>query len=130
MNRSRWLVTLAGGIAVALAAYTILSWTPQVPADAASIPVARAVAIGQECLPRILGSAGYMDACWDAYRYADADPDKDYYILRMNGMFGPGSRRGATLGGPQGHSRGQPGGQRLHDVAGRTAGRVMRNRPG
>ena len=92
MTRAPWIMAIAGLIAVALVAYAVLRWTPQVPSDAASVSVARAAAIGQECLPRIHGSAGYMDACWDAFRYTnDRDPEKDYYILRVHATFGPGS---------------------------------------
>jgi hypothetical protein len=97
---------------IVLAAVVVLRWSPSVPPNAAASPIARTVLTGPiapdasedadisliprspsggECLPRIARSAGYLDACWAAYRHpADSDPDKDYYVLRVQATFGPG----------------------------------------
>lgn len=115
-----WWITIALGImavaCVAAGAFVIVRWSPHVPADAASRAVARTVMVGdiapdevagsdpydiprspygQECLPRISNGAGYMDVCWEAYRDPfDADPEKDYYLLRVYSSFGRGAGDG------------------------------------
>ena len=67
------------------------------PTAAASTPVARAapnadtsLAVG--CMDRIAGLAveppGWADLCWQAYQLtSEADPEKDYYVLRFYGSF-------------------------------------------
>ena len=58
---------------------------------------------GGECLPRIQRPDGWFDVCWEAHRSLyDADPQKDYYLLRVYGTLGPGangSPRWAVLKG-------------------------------
>jgi hypothetical protein len=105
------MVRAVVGIAVlVLVAVVVLRWSPSVPAGAASQPVAVAVLTGaigpdageapqgpagQACLARIENTAGYMDLCWEAHRYPfDADPQQDYYVLRVYGTFGSGTGSG------------------------------------
>ncbi len=113
MTRSRWIVAAFAAAGLALVMIAVLRWSPHVPADAASTPLARtlltgevapdasagadvnqglAAPFGQACLPRISNATGVLDVCWEAHRYpSDADPGKDYYILRVFGTIGPGS---------------------------------------
>ena len=85
-------------------------WTPAVPADAASVVLARTTLVGEvtpdpaegtdpasvprepfgsECLDPIVRPAGPLSLCWNAYRVgAEADPTKDYYRLGVSGTFG------------------------------------------
>lgn len=96
MARPGWLVAGIVAVAAGLAAVVIIRWVPEVPAAAASAPVARTTltpsqTTGSECLPRMERDAGFLDACWHANReLADADPAKDYYQLTVFGTFGPG----------------------------------------
>jgi hypothetical protein len=102
------VVVLAIGIAVVAGAFLVL-FVPGLPASAARDAIARtemtgpiapdmvsedgaevpAVSpAGQECLPRIVREAGWADVCWAAYREPrDADPQKDYYSLRIYGSY-------------------------------------------
>ena len=95
------------GIALVVLAVAASRWTPTVPADAASTVVATTALTGpvsadvtddamdeiptpnaQACLPSIDRAAGPMSLCYEAVRVADADPDTDYYQLRVHGTFG------------------------------------------
>jgi hypothetical protein len=41
---------------------------------------------GGECLARMTSGSGWLDLCWAADRFGhDADPQKDYYLLRLSG---------------------------------------------
>ena len=114
MLRAGWIaIALGVMVGAGLLAFAFLRWTPLVPADAASAPIARTVMtgeiapdvtdetdvtdipispFGQECLPRIERPTGYMDLCWEAHRAPyDADAAKDYYLLHVSGTFGAGS---------------------------------------
>ena len=43
---------------------------------------------GNECLDRIVRGDGWLDLCWAAGRYGnEADPTKDYYLLRVYGSY-------------------------------------------
>ncbi len=86
------------------------NWTPTVPADAGTTLVASTSLqgdiapdmtegvdpysvprspSGSECLARVERPAGWLDLCWQAYREPnDADPNQDYYRLRVYGSFG------------------------------------------
>jgi hypothetical protein len=111
--RARWIIGVTVLVVIAaLAALVLLRWTPQVPADAAAAPLTRAVMTGEvapdpsegtdpsqvaispaggACLPRIERADGWFDVCWEAHRnMSDADPAKDYYVLRVYGTVGPG----------------------------------------
>jgi hypothetical protein len=91
-------------------------WTPAVPADAASVVLARTTLVGEvtpdpsegtdpealsrgpsgsDCLDPIERPAGPLSLCWEAYREPmDADPSKDHYRLRVFGTFGGESGTG------------------------------------
>ena len=43
---------------------------------------------GQDCLDRVSRGTGWADLCWAGSRYLqEADPEKDYYVLRVYGSF-------------------------------------------
>jgi hypothetical protein len=77
----------------AIGAYQVSSWTPVVPADAASATITQATPDGrQDCLERISNDAGWLDLCWSVEQQPDGDPVKDYYVLRVYGTVdGEGS---------------------------------------
>lgn len=103
------VVVLAIGITVTVGAYLLFLASPSVPASAAKDPIARTVMtgpiapdmstedgaevppaspVGQACLERIVREAGWADVCWGAYREPrEADPQKDYYVLRVYGSY-------------------------------------------
>jgi hypothetical protein len=97
------VIAIVGGIVAVL----VGNWAPTIPADAASTVVATTSLSGpvppdaaddaadqipspvaQECLPSIDRPAGPMSLCYEAIRIADADPQSDYYRLRVYGTFG------------------------------------------
>lgn len=107
MRRARRLALMAVLGALIVAAVRWIQ-PPTVPAGAASAALVRteltgrvsldselgdpatgpASPTGGECLPRLERPAGWLDLCWQAYRYSgDADPAKDYYVLRVHGSF-------------------------------------------
>jgi hypothetical protein len=133
MTRARWaIVGIVAILAViALAGAAVASrWTPSVPADGALPLVARTVLrgpitpdwtedvdpdtlarspAGSECLESIVRPAGRMDLCWEAYRDPyDADPDKDYYRIRVHGTFGGDTGTGARWAAVRVRLAGEP----------------------
>lgn len=107
----RLRATVIALVAVVLVTGTVIgnTWVPAIPADAATTALARtdllpaslaapgqpddpspsAWLIGSACLDRVQRSAGALDLCWSVMREADADPAKDYYVLRFGGtIFG------------------------------------------
>ncbi len=116
MGRTGRIAVVLGVIVGAgLLAFAFLRWTPGVPAGAADATIARTTMSGEiapdpsegtdpsqlasspsggECLPRIQRPDGWFDVCWEAHRSLyDADPQKDYYLLRVYGTLGPGANR-------------------------------------
>jgi hypothetical protein len=100
--RSVVAVLIAVAVVIVAGTYIASGWTPGVPADAGSVVLARTTLsgdvvpdssvnqpalppAGQDCLPRIERSTGWLDLCWEAYRTQDGDPEKDYYLLNIHG---------------------------------------------
>jgi hypothetical protein len=117
LMRFGWSIVAVAVAVIALAGVVAAQgWVPSVPADAGSTLVGRTVLQGEitpdategveseslprspsgdECLDAIVRPAGRMDLCWGAYRDPhDADPDKDYYRIRVHGTFGSESGTG------------------------------------
>lgn len=104
------LIALIALIAAALVSGSVLgsSWTASIPADAASVVLSRTTLdqtnsedpilgpdepapetwlVATACLDRLQRPAGALDLCWSVTREADADPAKDYYIVRLYGSI-------------------------------------------
>ncbi|MDQ2964622.1 MAG: hypothetical protein M3R57_02095 [Chloroflexota bacterium] len=117
MTRAGWAIVAVAVVGIALAGgVAATGWAPSVPPDAGSTLVGRTVLQGEitpdaaegvdsetlprspsgdECLDAIVRPAGRMDLCWGAYRDPhDADPNKDYYRIRVFGTFGGQSGSG------------------------------------
>ena len=94
----RLIVTVPADAATTVLAHTVLTGpiTPDASAGDAtdSSPLPRSPS-GRQCLERIERPAGPMDLCWEDWRDpADADPQQDYYLLRVYGSFGGASGTG------------------------------------
>ena len=93
MGRRGTMIALGVAVVItAIAATAVLALRPSIPDGAASAAITRTVLtgeaapFGQECLSRIERAGGWVDLCWAVSRLAnDADPAKDYYVLRMYG---------------------------------------------
>jgi hypothetical protein len=110
-----WFAIVAGGALLVVIAAVALRLQVTIPSDPAAVPIARAILAGpvgpyptdqpfptdgsdpdpqvnasspygQACLDRMTSGSGWLDLCWEAYRFGrDADPKKDYYLLRLYG---------------------------------------------
>jgi hypothetical protein len=110
-----WLAIAAVGASLVVIAAVAIRLQVAIPSDATSIPITRAILAGpvaadateqpvpsdgsdpeleqeppspagQACLSRMSRGSGWLDLCWEGYRYGgDADPTKDYYVLRVYG---------------------------------------------
>jgi hypothetical protein len=91
----RMTVFLATVFVFTAAALLIDRLPPRIPTTAAATPVARATlgevpqgGFGVACLDRLTWGSGWADLCWQASREPqEADPEKDYYLLRFYGSF-------------------------------------------
>ncbi len=77
---------LSEPIARAVPVGPIASDLPDGDVEGADPPVGPSSPNGQACLDRIVRGSGHADLCWSVARDPnDADPAKDYYLLRVYG---------------------------------------------
>lgn len=112
MSRTGWMAAVVAIIAVIPVSGVAFArnWTPTVPPEAPTTLVARTSLEGKmvpdpaegveidslgpspfggACLDTIERPVGAMSLCWEVVRNMhDADPEQDYYLLRVHGTFG------------------------------------------
>jgi hypothetical protein len=114
-GRRAWLAIAAGVIVVVIAGVALGSTTAHVPPDAGSTIVMAAIVQGSpapdpaaDVDPDAPGTppagsgctdvdrtAGSLHLCWSAYRtVAEADPQADYYLVKLKGTVSGGSGSG------------------------------------